>query len=53
MPATIEAPEVDLDSLIDELDTRISSTTELPDARMDTGGCSGLCTVLVCTVIVC
>ncbi|MGY1435008.1 hypothetical protein [Streptomyces reniochalinae] len=53
MPVMTEAPELDLDSLIDDLDTRISSTTELPETQLDTAGCSGLCTVLVCTVIVC
>ncbi|GAA2096137.1 hypothetical protein GCM10009801_65470 [Streptomyces albiaxialis] len=51
MPATIEA--LDLDNLIDDLDARISESALPDDTSMDSGQCSGVCTVLVCTVIVC
>ncbi|MBO8189766.1 hypothetical protein, partial [Streptomyces spirodelae] len=59
MPATTEAVEtirttdaveavaLDLDTLIAELDTRVS-THELPEGRMHTEACSGLCTVAIC-----
>ncbi|MFF8612649.1 MULTISPECIES: hypothetical protein [unclassified Streptomyces] len=43
----------DLDNLITELDERITGA-ELPtmDGGLgDTGACSGLCTVLICSVI--
>ncbi|MGW1410821.1 hypothetical protein [Streptomyces sp. NPDC002403] len=43
----------DLDNLIAELDERITGT-ELPpmaDGLGSTGACSGLCTVLICSVI--
>ena len=50
MPATIEA--TDLDALIEDLDTRITET-DLPDASSDSAGCSGVCTIVICTVIVC
>ncbi|WP_199272971.1 hypothetical protein [Streptomyces broussonetiae] len=43
----------DLDALIGDLETRITEST-LPSAEADTGGCSGVCTVIVCdTVVVC
>ncbi|MEU3830266.1 MULTISPECIES: hypothetical protein [unclassified Streptomyces] len=42
----------DLDALIGDLDARISEST-LPTAEADTAHCSGVCTILVCTVIVC
>ncbi|AOT57727.1 MULTISPECIES: hypothetical protein [Streptomyces] len=51
MPQTLEL--TDLDSLIDDLDTRITET-ELPDAQAATAACSGLCTIIICaTVIIC
>ncbi|MCF6522986.1 hypothetical protein [Streptomyces sp. JJ36] len=42
----------DLDALIDDLDERITDS-ELPTPEAVTAACSGLCTVVVCTVIVC
>ena len=50
MPATIEA--TDLDALIEDLDARITET-DLTEGSADTYECSGACTVMVCTVIVC
>ena len=50
MPATIEA--TDLDALIEDLDTRITET-DLAEGGGDSSGCSGVCTIVVCTVIVC
>lgn len=43
----------DLDALIDDLDERITDS-ELPTVEAYTGGCSGLCTIVVCaTVVIC
>ncbi|MFI9159610.1 hypothetical protein ACIGXI_10425 [Kitasatospora aureofaciens] len=43
----------DLDALIGDLDARITETT-LPTPEASSGGCSGLCTVLICdTVALC
>ncbi|GAA4929379.1 hypothetical protein ACFPM3_24880 [Streptomyces coeruleoprunus] len=51
MPETLEF--TDLDTLIDDLDERISET-ELPSAHVASMDCSQLCTVIVCgTVVVC
>ncbi|MGN5381859.1 hypothetical protein ACQ4WX_46550 [Streptomyces lasalocidi] len=51
MPPTVEL--TDLDALIGDLDARITETA-VPSAQADTGGCSGVCTVVVCdTVVVC
>ncbi|MFF8831105.1 hypothetical protein [Streptomyces sp. NPDC015131] len=50
MPGTIEL--ADLDALIEDLDARITDT-ELPEAQAVTAACSGLCTVVICTLIVC
>ncbi|MFI8852411.1 hypothetical protein ACIGW3_19800 [Streptomyces sp. NPDC053499] len=48
-----EVADLDLDALIAELDTRIS-TDELPEGRMHSEACSGLCTVVICnSVVVC
>ncbi|MEU9605590.1 hypothetical protein [Streptomyces sp. NPDC048057] len=44
----------DLDELIDQLDERITSTdlpTTADQAVTAVGACSGLCTVLICSVI--
>ncbi|MDN3297552.1 hypothetical protein QWM81_26655 [Streptomyces ficellus] len=51
MPGTMEL--TDLDTLIDDLDERITDS-ELPTAEVQTGHCSGLCTIVVCaTVVIC
>ena len=50
MPA-IES--LDLDNLIDDIDARITESALPEDVSMDSGQCSGVCTVLVCTTIVC
>ncbi|WP_326691064.1 MULTISPECIES: hypothetical protein [unclassified Streptomyces] len=53
MPATLEATELSLDTLIDDLDARITES-DLPEAPMNSGICSNLCTVLVCnTAVIC
>ncbi|WP_019546721.1 hypothetical protein [Streptomyces sulphureus] len=51
MPATIEA--TDLDALIEDLDARITETDLTEGGGGDSSGCSGVCTIVVCTVIVC
>ncbi|WP_198944109.1 hypothetical protein [Streptomyces sp. CB03234] len=50
MPGTMEL--TDLDTLIDELDERITDS-ELPAEQAYTAGCSGVCTIVICTAIVC
>ncbi|MGW6741315.1 hypothetical protein ACWGDX_11335 [Streptomyces sp. NPDC055025] len=50
MSDTLEV--IDLDTLIDDLEAQITDT-ELPDAQMATQVCSGLCTIIICTLIVC
>ncbi|MEV8312193.1 hypothetical protein AB0P36_34050 [Streptomyces flavidovirens] len=43
----------ELDALINDLDERISDS-DLPSTSAMTGGCSGLCTIVVCaTVVIC
>ncbi|MFJ8584537.1 hypothetical protein ACIRD2_07730 [Streptomyces sp. NPDC093595] len=43
----------DLDSLIDDLDERITDS-DLPSASPSSAGCSGLCTIIICaTVVIC
>ncbi|MFI2205409.1 hypothetical protein ACH47Z_32435 [Streptomyces sp. NPDC020192] len=51
MPTTMELS--DLDTLIGDLDARITEST-LPTAEASSNGCSGVCTVIVCdTVVIC
>ncbi|GGQ27001.1 hypothetical protein [Streptomyces roseolilacinus] len=53
MPETLEL--TDLDSLIDDLDERITET-ELPEAQAASMDCNNsvLCTIIICaTVIIC
>lgn len=50
MPPTFGTAE--LDALVDELDARITET-DVPEGSADTYECSGACTVLICTVVVC
>ncbi|WP_016907886.1 hypothetical protein [Streptomyces xiaopingdaonensis] len=50
MPPTLGTAE--LDALVEELDARITET-DLPEGSADTYECSGACTVLICTVVVC
>ncbi|MET9861304.1 hypothetical protein ABZY93_18680 [Streptomyces smyrnaeus] len=52
MPATIEATALDLDTLIEDLDTRIS-TDELPEGRAHLEGYSLLCSVVCGSVAIC
>ena len=51
MPDTMEL--TDLDTLIGDLDARITEST-LPTAEANSTACSGLCTIIVCdTVVIC
>jgi hypothetical protein len=51
MPVSIDLN--DLDSLIGDLDERITESS-LPTTEAYTEGCSGLCTIVVCnTVVIC
>lgn len=50
MPETLELS--DLDSLIDDLDERITET-DLPEAQATSEGCSVLCTIIICGSAAC
>ena len=53
MPEPLGATELNLDSLIDDLDTRITET-DLPGTSADSGICSQLCTFVICgTAVIC
>jgi hypothetical protein len=53
MPPTLEATELNLDTLIDDLDARITES-DLPEASADSGNCSAVCTIVICgTVVIC
>ncbi|GAA2598765.1 hypothetical protein [Streptomyces axinellae] len=53
MPEPLGATEINLDSLIDDLDARIMET-DLPGTSVDSGVCSNLCSIVICqTAVIC